>query len=95
MTNEKYYSVREVCEILGKSNRTIYAYIRGGLLKASRPGGENCNYSIAESDLKTFMENGVPSGYYQSIYPRPHKERPKHYKPRAKKANKDNKNNNS
>ena len=92
MTNEKYYSVREVCEILGKSNRAIYSYIRAGLLKATRPGGENCNYAIAESDLKTFMENGVPSGYYQSIYPRPHKERPKHYKSRA---NKDNKNNNS
>ena len=68
---ETYYTVNEVCEILHKNNRTIYAYIRAGLLKASKPGKKN--YLIAESDLTAFIAAGVPAGYYQKLYPRPHK----------------------
>lgn len=68
---EKYYTIKEVCEILHKNNRTIYAYIRSGQLKAHRPGKKN--FLIAESDLTDFIKNGVKPGYYQELYPRPHK----------------------
>lgn len=68
---EKLYTVREVCEILHKTRRTIYAYIRSGQLKAHRPGKKN--FLIAESDLDEFIKNGVQPGYFQALYPRPHK----------------------
>lgn len=76
---EKYYSVREVMEILGRSNATVRAYINAGLLKARKlkPDAKNSKFVIAESDLKEFIENGAPAGYYQELYPRPHKRTPK------------------
>lgn len=73
---EKYYSVREVMEILGRSNATVRAYIKAGLLPARklRPNAKNSKFVIAESDLKAFIDAGeVPRGYYQATYPRPHK----------------------
>lgn len=73
---EKYYSVREVMEILGRSNATIRAYIKAGLLPARKlkPDAKNSKFVIAESDLKAFIDAGeVPRGYYQATYPRPHK----------------------
>ena len=77
---EKYYSVREVMEILNRSRPTVMAYINGGLLKARklRPDKENSKYIITETDLKAFIDAGeVPRGYYQNLYPRPHKRTPK------------------
>ena len=68
---EKLYTVKEVCEILHKKSRTVYAYIRSGQLKASKPGKKD--YLIAESDLNSFIDAGVRPGYYQELYPRPHK----------------------
>lgn len=68
---EKFYTVKEVCDILHKNDRTVYAYIRSGQLKAHRPGKKN--FLIAESDLNDFIRNGVQPGYYQALYPRPHK----------------------
>lgn len=73
---EKYYSVREVMEILGRSNATIRAYIKAGLLPARKlkPNAKNSKFVIAETDLKAFIDAGeVPRGYYQATYPRPHK----------------------
>ena len=72
---EKYYSVREAMEILHRSRPAVFAYIRAGLLKASKvnPNAKNGKYIIAESDLKEFIAAGVPAGYYQNLYPRPHK----------------------
>ena len=72
---EKYYTVREVMAILKRSRQTIFAYINGGLLKARklRPNSKTSKYLITESDLKEFIDNGVPAGYYQNLYPRPHK----------------------
>lgn len=72
---EKLYSVREVMDILGRSNATVRAYIHGGLLPARKlkPDAKNSKFVITESDLKTFIDNGVPSGYYENLYPR-HKE---------------------
>lgn len=68
---ENTYTVKEVCEILHKNSRTIYAYIRSGQLKAYRPG--NKSFLITESALNEFMNSGVKAGYYQQLYPRPHK----------------------
>lgn len=73
--NERYLTVKEVCEILHKHRRTIYAYIRSGQLKAIKPGGKT--FLIYESDLNDFMKAGVQPGYYQATYPRPHKRPPK------------------
>lgn len=73
--NERYLTVKEVCEILHKHRRTIYAYIRSGQLKAIKPGGKT--FLIYESDLKDFIKAGVQPGYYQATYPRPHKRPPK------------------
>lgn len=71
---ERYYTVNEVCDILHRNSRTIYAYIRSGQLKATnRKPGTTSKYLIAESDLKEFIAAGVRPGYYQELYPRPHK----------------------
>lgn len=72
---EKYYSIKEVGEILRRSNRTIYAYIKSGQLKATKltPGAATSKFLIAESDLKAFIDVGAKPGYYQALYPRPHK----------------------
>lgn len=73
---EKYYSVREVMEILGRSKATVLAYIHGGLLPARKlkPNAPKSKFVISESDLKAFIDAGeIPRGYYQNLYPRPHK----------------------
>ena len=72
---ERFYTVREAAEILKRSRQTIFAYINGGLLPARKlkPDAANSKFIIAESDLKAFIENGVPRGSYQATYPRPHK----------------------
>ena len=73
---EKYYSVTEIMQILGRSRSAVMAYIHGGLLKARklRPDKKNSKLIITESDLKAFIEAGeVPRGYYQNLYPRPHR----------------------
>lgn len=72
---ERYYTIKEAAEKLRRSNRTIYAYIRSGQLKAAKltNGAKNSKYLIAESDLAAFMEVGAQPGYYQALYPRPHK----------------------
>lgn len=76
---EKYYTVREVMEILGRSKPTVLAYIHGGLLKARKlnpTATGNSKFIISESDLKEFIEAGeVPRGYYQNLYPRPHRKK--------------------
>lgn len=76
---EKLYTVREAAAILKRSRQTIFAYINGGLLPARKlkPGASNSKFVITESDLKAFIENGVPAGYYQKLYPRPHRRKGK------------------
>lgn len=72
---EKYYTIREAGEKLRRSTRTIYAYIRSGQLKATKltPEAKNSKFLIAESDLEAFIKKGAAPGYYQKLYPRPHK----------------------
>lgn len=76
MTNDKTYTIKEVCEILHKHRRTVYAYIRSGQLRAVKPGGKN--FLIYETDLNAFIKKGVQPGYYQNIYPRPHRTKEEH-----------------
>ena len=75
MALEEYYTVNDVMKILKRSRPTVLAYISAGLLKARRlrPDAKNSKLLITESDLKEFINNGVPAGYYQKLYPRPHK----------------------
>lgn len=68
---ERYYTVKEVCGILHRNNKTVYNYIKSGMLKASKPG--NRDYLISESDLNDFIAAGIKPGYFQEMYPRPHK----------------------
>ena len=77
---EKYYSIREAMEVLHRSRPTVLAYIKSGLLRATKlkPGAANSKFIISETDLKDFInksfEDGkAPAGYYQALYPRPHK----------------------
>lgn len=78
---DKYYSIKEAMEILRRSRPTVLAYIRAGLLKAHKlnPDAKNSKIIIAETDLKEFIQNSIddngkaPRGYYQELYPRPHK----------------------
>lgn len=72
---ERYYTIREAGEKLRRSTRTIYAYIRSGQLKATKltPDAKNSKFLIAESDLVEFMKVGAQPGYYQKLYPRPHR----------------------
>ena len=74
---DNYYTVREVMQILKRSKSAVLAYINAGLLKARklRPDALNSKMIIKRSDLEDFINNGVPAGYYQKLYPRPHKEK--------------------
>lgn len=68
---ERMYTVREVMTITHRSKATIYAYIRAGLLKAQKlKDAPNSKLLIKESDLKAFIAEGVPTGYYEKLYPR-------------------------
>ena len=72
---KEYYNINEVMEQLGRSRATVYAYIKSGLLKAHKLSeGVRGRYIITREDLRAFVEGpGVPEGYYQNLYPRPHK----------------------
>lgn len=72
---EEVYTLRETMAILNRSKATVLAYIHGGLLKAHKmtDGGRTSKFLISKSDLEDFERRGVPAGYYQKLYPRPHK----------------------
>lgn len=71
---EEYYTVRDVMRILKRSRSTVFAYIYGGLLKARKlKNGKTSKLLITKDDLESFIKNGVPAGYYQNTFPRPHK----------------------
>lgn len=53
---EKYLTTDEVCETLKVSMRTLYRYLEGGKLKASKVGKR---WLITEADLKAFIESGT------------------------------------
>lgn len=51
---DRYISCQEVANMTGKKLKTVWAWIRSGKLKASRPGGRD--YIIKESDFLAFMQ---------------------------------------
>ena len=53
----KYLSCREISEITGMTTRTVWNWIRNGLIPATCPGGRD--YMIKESDFLEFMERGA------------------------------------
>ncbi len=50
---ERYLSLAEACEVLGKTDRTLYRWIKSGKLKAYKPGRD---YEIPESAIREMRE---------------------------------------
>lgn len=53
MEEERLLSLAEACEVLGKSERTLYRWIKSGKLKAYKPGRD---YEIPESAIQEMRE---------------------------------------
>ena len=53
MTEEKYYTIEEVAEMLKVVYLTVYRWIQDGKLKAYKAGKQ---YRINKSDLDRFIE---------------------------------------
>lgn len=50
---EKFYSIKEVCDRLKVSQRTVYRYIKDGSLKAVKTGK---SWRISAQDLDDFLK---------------------------------------
>ena len=53
MENFKLYTKKEVAEILGVTERTVWNYIKAGKIKATIIGGK---WKITEENLKKYVE---------------------------------------
>jgi len=53
MTEKKYYTAKELAEMLGLNVMTIYRYINAGKLKAYKIGKE---FRIDKSEFDRFMQ---------------------------------------
>lgn len=53
MTNEQYYTIEEVAEMLKVAYLTVYRWIQDGKLDAVKAGKQ---YRIKDSDLETFIK---------------------------------------
>lgn len=60
-TNNSYLTLTEVAEVMKITRRTVYNYIKAGILKYSRVGRQ---YRIKSQDLETFIKPtpGKPAG---------------------------------
>jgi excisionase family DNA binding protein len=56
--DERYLSLVEACEVLGKSERTLYRWIKSGKLRAYKPGRD---YEIPESAIREMRERSEVS----------------------------------
>jgi excisionase family DNA binding protein len=63
---ERYLSLAEAGEILGKTDRTLYRWIKSGKLKAYKPGRD---YEIPESAIREMREAS-------EVYPKAEASRP-------------------
>lgn len=61
--DERYLSLAQACEILGKSERTLYRWIKSGKLRAYKPGRD---YEIPESAIRELRER---SEVYPKVQP--------------------------
>lgn len=57
---ENAYTIKEVAQYLGVQDKTVYNYIKAGLLSASKPGKR---WIVSESDLQRFVEDGRQTSY--------------------------------
>ncbi len=70
---ERYLSLAEACEVLGKSERTLYRWIKSGKLKAYKPGRD---YEIPESAIQEMRERSeVYPKVQASLWPEEEPER--------------------
>ena len=70
---ERYLSLAEACEVLGKSERTLYRWIKSGKLKAYKPGRD---YEIPESAIQEMRERSeVYPKLQASLWPEEEPER--------------------
>lgn len=53
MTDKKYYTAKELAEVLNLNTMTIYRYINAGKLKAYKIGKE---FRIDKSEFDRFMQ---------------------------------------
>ncbi len=65
---ERYLSLAEACEVLGKSERTLYRWIKAGKLKAYKPGRD---YEIPVSAIREMRERSevYPKALRSSLEP--------------------------
>lgn len=56
MEDVKVYTLDEVAEIVKLSKRTLYAYIKAGVLRASRIGKY---WRVTSKNLQDFVNNGT------------------------------------
>lgn len=54
-TEEKYYSIHEVAELLKVAYLTVYRWIQSGKLKSYKAGKQ---YRIQKADFETFIKQG-------------------------------------
>lgn len=54
MTNEKFYTIEQVAEMLQVVYLTVYRWIQDGKLKSVKAGKQ---YRIRQSDLDKFLES--------------------------------------
>lgn len=57
MAELKVYTLKEVCEILSITKRTVYNYIKAGNLHAFKMGKY---WRVTEENLRAFTETGTP-----------------------------------
>lgn len=53
MTNEQYYTIEEVAEMLKVAYLTVYRWIQSGKLKSQKAGKQ---YRIKKTELDRFIE---------------------------------------
>ena len=59
-TNDKYYTLQEVADILKVSRQTIYNYVTAKKLRAYKLGGGR-EYRVSAEDLREFVRTGSNS----------------------------------
>ena len=75
---ERYLSLAEAREVLGKTDRTLYRWIKSGKLKAYKPGRD---YEIPESAIREMRERSEVYPKVQApLWP---EEEPERRKPEA------------
>ena len=57
----QYYTMKETCEIMHLSSRSIYNYITAGQLEGVKVGN---GWRISEKSIEKVLKNGTRKGFY-------------------------------